>query len=154
MEWEKIKAEYIAGGTSYRKLAEKHGVPFSTLKRVAVKENWTELREKAREKADTVLANSVGKKNGKKRIKILDVADKLLERMSDMLERPSIMTPQNLKYFTSALKDLKEIKGEMSAMDKREQKARLAKLEKDIEANTQQQTITVTIQGDAEDYSV
>ena len=50
VDWKKIKSEYIAGGTSYRKLAEKYGVSFSTLKRVAVKEKWTDYREKAREK--------------------------------------------------------------------------------------------------------
>ena len=44
MDWQTIKAEYVAGGTSYRKLAAKYDVPFSTLKRVAAKEKWCELR--------------------------------------------------------------------------------------------------------------
>ena len=47
VDWKKIKSDYIAGGTSYRKLAEKYGVSFSTLKDIARKEKWTDLREKA-----------------------------------------------------------------------------------------------------------
>ena len=43
MDWDKIKAEYIAGGTSYRKLAKKYEVSFDILKNVAVKEGWFKL---------------------------------------------------------------------------------------------------------------
>ena len=42
-DWKKIKSEYIAGGTSYRRLAEKYGVSFSTLRGIAEREKWTEL---------------------------------------------------------------------------------------------------------------
>ena len=41
MDWNQIKSEYIAGGTSYRKLADKHkheGVTLSALRRIATKE--------------------------------------------------------------------------------------------------------------------
>ena len=53
INWDKIRAEYIAGNTSYRKLAKKHNVPISNLTRVARNEHWTQLREKARSKAVT-----------------------------------------------------------------------------------------------------
>ena len=51
MNWRKIKAEYIAGGISQRKLAEKHGVPFGTLQKRARVEQWNAKRKKADEKA-------------------------------------------------------------------------------------------------------
>lgn len=44
VDWLKIKTEYINGGISYRKIAEKHGVSFAVLKDKAVKEHWTEAR--------------------------------------------------------------------------------------------------------------
>ena len=45
VDWLKIKTEYINDqSTSYRKLAEKHGVAFSVLKDKAVKEKWTDAR--------------------------------------------------------------------------------------------------------------
>lgn len=49
--WKKIKAEYVRGGISQAKLAEKHGVSFRTLKEHARKEKWSELREMACTKA-------------------------------------------------------------------------------------------------------
>ena len=46
--WKKIKAEYIRGGISQQKLADKYGVSISTIERRARLEKWTELR-RARE---------------------------------------------------------------------------------------------------------
>jgi hypothetical protein len=46
-DWKKIKAEYIKGGISYRKLADKHKVPFGTLTRIAGNEKWGELKRKS-----------------------------------------------------------------------------------------------------------
>lgn len=57
-DWNTIRAEYIGGATSQRKLAEKHGVPYSTLRDRAEREKWSEQRNKARDKA---IAKSVQK---------------------------------------------------------------------------------------------
>ena len=51
MSWRKLKAEYIAGGISQRKLADKYGVPFGTLQKRARVEKWNAKRKKADEKA-------------------------------------------------------------------------------------------------------
>jgi hypothetical protein len=51
VNWRKIKAEYIAGGISQRKLAEKYNVPFGTLQKRARLEKWNSKRKKAEEKA-------------------------------------------------------------------------------------------------------
>lgn len=53
INWDKIRAEYISGGTSYRKLAKKHKVPLGNLTRIARNEHWTEQREKARNETIT-----------------------------------------------------------------------------------------------------
>lgn len=51
MSWRKIKAEYIAGGISQRKLAEKYNVPFGTLQKRARLEKWNSKRKRAEDKA-------------------------------------------------------------------------------------------------------
>lgn len=137
MDWNEIKAEYIAGGreTSYRKLAEDYGVPFSTLKEHARREKWTELREKARHEADTKFANLIGKNQAKHSAKIDKVADKLLQKIEDTLDEMEFLSSQSLKHFTSALKDIKDIKGIKSELDLKEQNARIDKLRKDIESD-------------------
>lgn len=153
MDWDKIKAEYIAGGIGYRKLAEKHGIPFSTLKRVAVKESWAKLKEQAKEKADTELANLIGKANAKKALKINDIADKLLEKISTTLDSLPVIDSQSIKHFTSALKDIKDIKGIKSELDLREQKARIDKLIKDAEDQKDKTTeVAVIFEGGEEDW--
>ena len=132
MDWKRIKAEYIAGGTSYRKLAEKYGVSFNTLKTHAVEEQWHKLRQQKDKKVTTKIVESLSDKDAEKAVDIIDVADKLLGKISDLMEEMVIDT-QSLKQLTSALKDLKEIKGIKSEADMREQEARINKLRKDAE---------------------
>lgn len=128
--WKKIKAEYIAGGTSYRKLAEKYGVSFSTLRKVAAKEQWTDLRNKAGAKRDTKIIDSVSQKEAKKATDITDVADKLLGKILEITEG-GVLDPDSIKKLTSAIKDIKDIKGVKSEADMREQTARIKKLQRE-----------------------
>ena len=132
MDWKKIKAEYIAGGTSYRKLAEKYSVPFGTLRRVAEREEWTQKRAQVAQKADMKMIETISDDAAEKAVNIIDVADKLLSKISDLMETMVVDT-QSVKHLTSALKDLKEIKGYKSAMDLKEQEARIAKLQREAE---------------------
>ena len=136
MDWNKIKAEYIAGGTSYRKLAEKYGVKFSNLKNVAIKEGWTHLKEQTKNKADTKIVNSVANDISKNAIKINDVADKLLDKILVLLNDEAVeLGSQSIKNLTSSLKDIKNIKDVKSEIDLEEQQARIDKLRKDTENN-------------------
>lgn len=137
MDWKKIKAEYIAGGTSYRKLAVKYGVSFSTLRDTAIREKWTELREQARNKSVTKLVESIGEQNGTYKVSINEVADKLLEKIIGLLDVTEFVDSQIIKQCTSALKDIKDIKGLKSEIDIREQEARIDKLRKDADSNKQ-----------------
>lgn len=154
VDWKQIKSEYIAGGTSYRKLAAKHGVSFSTLKDIARKEKWTDLREQAQHKADTKLTDVIGEKQAARSAKIIDVADKLLDKISDTIDSLDVIDSQSLKHFTSALKDLKDIKGIKSDIDLKEQEARIAKLQKEAQAEEKDNEIQIIIGADVEDYSV
>ena len=128
MDWKRIKAEYIAGGTSYRKLAEKYDVPFGTLRRVAEREGWTQKRTQVAQKVDTKMLETVSDQEADKATNIIDVANKLLGKLSELMDNIPLDT-QSMKHLTSALKDLKEIKGYKSPIDLKEQEARIRKLE-------------------------
>lgn len=152
-DWKKIKAEYVAGGTSYRKLAEKYDVSLTTLQRIAKKENWIGLRQQAETKTETKIIDSVSEKNANRASKIISVADKLLDKISEIIDEV-VTDTQSIKHLTSALKDLKEIKGCKSDADMREQEARIAKLQREAEAGSEEaEDITVTIKGDLDIYS-
>ena len=134
MDWNKLKAEYIAGGTSYRKLAKKYGVSFSSVRFKAEQEKWTDLKAQAQHSANTRIFESIVEDITEQAVSIDNVADKLLNKITDMLGREGLTT-QSVKHLTSALKDIKEIKGIKSDIDLKEQNARIDKLRKEIEAD-------------------
>jgi hypothetical protein len=156
LDWNKLKAEYIAGGTSYRKLAEKYkdkGVTFDNLKNIAVKEGWAKLKEQAKDKATTKMVDTIAKDISKKSVKIDDVADKLLDKIVDLLDALEVADSQTIKQCTSALKDIKDIKGLKPEIDIREQEARIDKLRKDaMEENTDTE-IEVTMDEGVDEYA-
>ena len=131
-DWNVIKAEYIAGGTSYRKLVEKYGVSRTTLERKAKAEQWGKLRRQAGGKATAKMVNAVSKKNAKVKSEYFGLVDKLMQKAEDIIESTPIWTPSTLKEMATALKYLKDCKGVKSEADAREQEARIAKLEHDI----------------------
>jgi hypothetical protein len=152
VDWKRIKAEYIAGGTSYRKLAEKYGVPRTNLERRAKEEKWTELRRQAEGKAEAKMVDAISEKQAAKADKIIDVADKLLNKIAEVIDLVS--DTQGLKHISSALKDIKDIKGFKSSADMREQEARIRNLEKQAQAeDNESNEIKVTIEGDLDIYS-
>lgn len=83
VNWEKIKTEYITGDISQRKLAEKYGVPYSTVRDRAQKDSWFKERKKSRQK---VVSKSVQKVEAKqvriasKELTLLDKIEKHLDR--------------------------------------------------------------------------
>lgn len=153
VDWKSIKAEYIAGGIGYRKLAEKYGVSFGTLSKIAMRENWTDLRKKACEKTGTVLAETIGKRNAKKSAKIDQLVEDLLDMISERLPA-LIMEGKDVKSIASALKDLKDLKGIKDKLDVKEQKARIRKLEKEAEEdNKTDNNVNVVMDDGLDEYS-
>ena len=153
MDWKKIKAEYIAGGTSYRKLADKHGVSFTTLQRKAKEEKWLELRRQKEDRTETKIVEAISTSDAKKAVDIINVADKLLEKIGELAEK--VGDADTIKKLTSAIKDLRDIKGIKSEADMREQEARIAKLQKEAQEEDNSTTeIKVTFgSDDGEDTS-
>ena len=150
MDWKRIKAEYIAGGTSYRKLAEKYGVSPTTLTKVAGREGWVYARQQAETKKTAKMIEAVSSKEAKRAVDITVVADKLLEKVASMID--NLETPTQIKEISTAIKNIKDIKGFKSDADMREQEARIRNLEKQCEAE-QTNEIRVTISSDAEEFS-
>lgn len=152
MDWKKVKAEYIAGGTSYRKLAAKYGVSFSTLRDIAIREKWTDLKAQAHNKSVTKLVETIGEQNGTYKVSVNDVADKLLDKIAEMLTL-DCLNSQSVKHLTSALKDIKEVKGIKSNIDIKEQEARIAKLQRDAEADSDKNnSVSITIEGGDDEW--
>lgn len=124
MDWKKIKKEYIAGGISYRKLAEKHGVSFSTLEKTARREGWRELKRQADEKTATKAVEAVANQNAR----FEDAVDLALVAACEYLKTPGRLRAVDLKDVTTALKNIRDLKGIKSEADMEEQRARIEAL--------------------------
>lgn len=152
MDWNKLKAEYISGGTSYRKLAEKYNVDRNKIQKRATKEGWTGLKSQAKAKSESKMVETIAKDISKRSVKINDVADKLLDKISLLLDEFEGLDTQSIKHLTSSLKDIKDIKGLKSEIDLREQEARIDKLRREAE-DEQDKIVTVKFEGDIEEWS-
>lgn len=137
MDWNKIKAEYIAGGTSYRKLAEKYDVSRTTLERKAKDEKWSELRRQTEGKAEAKMVDAISTKSAKIDDKYFRLVDKLMSKAEETIDGLDVWSVTALKEMSTALKYLKECKGVKSEADIREQEARIKNLERQAKDNNQ-----------------
>ena len=155
MDWKKLRAEYIAGGTSYRKLAEKHKVSYNTLTKVAAKENWGGLRQKTAEKITTKIIEIESDKQAERMKRLLTVSDKLLLAVEDAVNKfqaeELLLDRTALKSLSGTIKDIKDIQSLKTSLDIEEQKARIAILKKQAEADTNGSTeVSITFGIDEE----
>ena len=91
LNWTKIRSDYINGHISYRKLAEKHGVSYHTLKGIAIEEKWFEKRKAQREKisikTDQKTAEKLAEAEANRLLRISQAADKLLSKIEEATEQ-------------------------------------------------------------------
>lgn len=146
--WKKIKAEYIRGGTSYAKLAEKHSVSLSTLTKHAMKEKWADLRNETRKKTEVKMSEAVANKEAKREDAFQSIADKLLQHITDNIDILA-SNATSCKDITVAIKNLRDIKGLKSELDMQEQIERINKLRRDaqIGEDDKDKKVIVTIAG-------
>jgi DNA primase large subunit len=157
VDWKKLKAEYIAGGTSYRKLAEKYKANLSVLKRIARDENWVELREQCKSKAATKIVEIESDKQAERMRRLLTVSDALLDVVEDAVSKfkteELLLDRTALKSLSGTIKDIKDIQNLKTSLDIEEQKARIAILKKQAEADNVDKEVKVTFEGDFDLYS-
>ena len=133
-DWLAIASEYIEGEDSLRALARKHAIPWSTLRDRARREAWEMFRR------DTRAAKKSGSSGGDPAAahektarendaeRIFRVTDKLVRRAEELLDGGEIGA-RELGELMRAIKNAKEIKMLRSALDEREQQARVRALE-------------------------
>lgn len=152
-DWQAIKTEYITTDTSYRKLAQKHGVNVTNIAKKAGAEGWVEQRKQYANETQTKTLEKISEQEANRAVKIHSVADKLLLKIEALVDRPGMM-PKDVRSLVAAVKDLKEIQGVKSDLDEKEQKARIANLQKQADkTEDNKEPIKVIIGSDLEDYS-
>ena len=90
VDWLAIRNDYINGGGSYRKLAEKYGVSFYTLQDRAKRENWKEQKEDHRDRIATETRQRIAEIAVAEEVdrvtKLLSINDKLIDRIEKAVQ--------------------------------------------------------------------
>ena len=89
--WVEIKTEYITTKkSSYRKLAEKYGVPLGTLYKRANAEDWVELKKQSYDKTVAKTIAAAEDRQVKKIERIFSITDKLLDKIEQAVDELDI----------------------------------------------------------------
>ena len=149
-DWQKIKTEYITTNTSYRKLAQKHGVHYNAIANRAKQEGWISQRNQYCDSTVTKTVNAISNKQVDRAANLTYVSDLLLNKVKSLLETDAevLSDTQAMKHISGVLKDIKEIQMIRSDADMREQEARIKKLQKEAEQEeVGSKDVTITIEG-------
>ena len=155
--YDKIRAEYIRGGVTYRELSDKYGVSASMIAKRSQAESWRELRSKRVQKAVKKIVNAAADADARRADKFVSIADKLLDRIENDIDNGVFaLSQRGYRDLTGALKDLRDIKNlNKTDLDLREQIARIEKLEaeaKSLRGEDAPKQISIIIDG-GDDYS-
>ena len=87
--------------------------------------------------------------------KVFSVADKLLGKIERMASSDASLTSKDIRALTAAVRDLKEIHGVKTALEREEQQARIDNLRRQAEKeNTGKEPVTVVMGEELEEYCV
>ena len=146
-DWQKIKTEYLTTDTSYRKLAEKYKVNATTIAKKASKEDWQSQRQQQASKTLSKMLAADTKQKVDRATRLMTVADKLLKKVEMYVDGDDLISPTSAKNLSDTLKNIKEVCMVRTAEDIEEQKARIAKLQKEAQKEEQNHDVTIVIEG-------
>lgn len=111
IDWNAIRAEYIGGGISQRKLAKKYGIAEGTLLQRANVEHWQKLRNQAEIKSITRTEQKTAEAAADNAIIAADLKKRLLLRLKRIEEKypfdaTEVRTHEGKSTVTFRIKDL------------------------------------------------
>ena len=120
IDWNAIRAEYIGGGISQRKLAKKYGMTYAALRNKAEIEGWVGLRDDVQRKSNVEATQKIAEASADNATIAQDIKKKLLLRLQRIeekypLDATEVRTRQGnstaifrIRDLTAAYKDLTE----------------------------------------------
>lgn len=107
-DWERIRAEYIAGGISLRDLAKKHGVSKDAISRRARADEWKLTRDKTATKVRQKTEDAVVARQAEANAENADIAARIRMKLLVRLEQEIDALPESIG--TRLSRDGKECK--------------------------------------------
>ena len=158
VDWNVIKAEYIAGGTSYRKLAEKYGIDRNQIADRGKSEKWVELKRQTLDKTQTKLSDAISDSAASDAAEAVRLINESALSMLKLIAREAAeqreMTESKVNTYSRALKNLKDVLDIKSQNDIDEQQARIDNLRKQAAKDETDKDVQFVIGDDLEEYAV
>lgn len=148
VDWERIRAEYIAGGISFRDLAEKHGVSKDAIGRKAKQEKWVNDRDKTATKVRQKTDQKIVAKQADAAADNVEIAQRIRAKLLRRLEHEIDSMPETVGTDThqSSTQRIKGADGQYTTKDM----YRAYKL-KDLTAAYKDLTVDMDLTGEAND---
>ena len=156
--WKKIKTEYITTDTSYRKLAEKYGIHYKVISERGKAEGWVEMRAQHRNKTITKALDIISDRQADQMAGLVTQAaeallvqamtaigqldrpvtthkhtieqdgEKTTTEWEELATAPGAVNVAAVRHLATALKDISQVLGLKTELDRKEQEARIAAL--------------------------
>ena len=95
-DWKKkAKKEYLRGGTSYRKLAEKYGVSRNQIEQIAKREGWVALKRQIADKTVAKTVEILSDQQANRAARIQTIADRLLDKLEKAVDELNLQLVKN-----------------------------------------------------------
>lgn len=184
IRWSKIKTEYITSSISQRKLAEKHGVSYSVLAQKCRDEGWVALRKAHQGKTVAKAVEKIGDRQAEQMAESLTAAagellamvrkgirnlDRPVRAHKETIEQEGITTStewitldqpddyvdlKGAKAAGNALRDVYQVLGMRTELERQEQEARIAALRAKAASNDPEDNkIEVTFDAGPEEWN-
>ena len=156
VDWVEVKTEYITTATSYRKIADKYGINPKDIYLRGRQEGWVDARKEYMDKVTAKAIQKAVDQQADKMARFTTVSDKLLNRIERLIEESEEgnITAKDIRSLTAAVKDLKEIQGVRSELDRQEQEARIANLRRQAESEDKTEGAKLEVVGLPEEFKV
>lgn len=118
IDWAAIQAEYIGGNIGQKRLAEKHGIAYGSLRKRAESEGWYPLKLTAAREAGVKAAQKTAEAASDNAVIAERIKTKLLKQLEALTDvtlnateereydGPNLVAVNRLRDLTAALKDL------------------------------------------------
>lgn len=152
-DWAKIRKEYIKGGTSYRKLAEKYHVSRTAIEHKARDGKWQEAKSQTQARTVAKTVEAISDQEAAVDARLYGAAMLLLgclEQSVTALAGEGGLDPDAMRGYSSSLRSIQQVlSSRPTQRDIEEQMARIAKLRKEAEEDERGgDSVQISFEGD------
>jgi len=153
IDWTAVRQSY-AEGVSLRALARRYDVPYSTLRRHAVREEWARPPTTAAQTEQPEALEILGEPTDRAQRRFLAGVDRLAERVIAAVDMVEDDDTAALRQLTMSLRDLAALRGyDRQRLDVEEQQARIDVLHRRAEDDQVSGQLTIAFLGESEEAS-